>query len=123
MLSAKLIPIRKSTCFNASGYFSGRAAFRYHNGRVIFRSIPVTLWQQFMEAGSKGTFFREKIKSFALGRERKDCHIPNTPGHFSNSRGDEGVITPPLFNQVPDADCSTATVSQRGNPDERYQPA
>lgn len=118
MLSDKLIPVR-SSCFNASGYFGGRAAFRYRNGRVIFRRINVALWQQFMEAESKGTFFREKIKSFALGREQKECHIPNTPGHSPVSRDGEGVITPSLNNQVPAADCSTATVSQRGNPETR----
>lgn len=106
MLSDRLIPI-KSTCFNASGYFGSRAVFRYRNGRVIYRRIPVTLWQAFMEAGSKGSFFREKIKSFALGRERKGCHTPNTPGHFSKSRDDEGVTAPPLCNQVPVTDCST----------------
>jgi hypothetical protein len=62
MLSKKLIPIRDSSCFDASGYFGGRAAFRFHNGRVIYRTIPVQMWQRFMEAPSKGKFFRQEIK-------------------------------------------------------------
>jgi hypothetical protein len=118
MLSDKLIPIRDSRCFDASGYFDGRAAFRYCNGRVIFRRIPVMLWQQFMEAGSKGTFFREQIKSFALGRKRnKD--IANASGHFPICRDDEGVITPSLCDQVPVSDCSRRQRSQTGNPEVR----
>lgn len=107
MLSAKLIPVA-SKCFDASGYFGGRAAFRYHNGRVVYRDIPVTLWQRFMEAPSKGKFFKENIKFVRRGREC--CGAISTRG---NSR--------PL-NQVHVPDCSRLPArSQYVNP-ERGQP-
>jgi hypothetical protein len=73
VLSAKLIPIRGSSCFNASGYFDGRAVFRYKgNGRVIYRNIPVDLWQKFMEAApSKGRFFNQHIKNYRTPSARE----------------------------------------------------
>ena len=119
MLSDKLIPVN-SSCFNASGYFGGRAAFRYRNGSVIFRTIPVSLWQQFMEAGSKGTFFREKIKSFALGREQGHSSAKDSRPFFTSSRDGEGVGTPSLVSQVPGSDCSRRQRSQTGNPEARF---
>lgn len=91
MLSKRLIPI-KSSCFDRTAYFGGRAAFRYHNGRVIFREIPVQLWQRFMAAASKGKFFNQEIKrspkcgEVAKGADARGC-VQSAPGS-ENPRSD-----------------------------------
>jgi hypothetical protein len=107
MLSEKLIPIT-STCFDASGYFRGRAAFRYRSGRVVYRTIPVSLWQRFMEADSKGKFYRKHIRTFATENAHKVSWQPSS--YVLPERVGVGPLRGLKTPEHPD--CSTATVSQ-----------
>jgi hypothetical protein len=98
-------------------------AVRWRSGNVSFHyMVPRELFADFLGAESLGKFFRERVR----GKFTKSLHeagrgtspLAHTPGIFSQRQ--RMGYTASVQSKFP-PDYSTATVSQRGNPETRFE--